>query len=172
MRIQRLWFCLAGLALLAAGCASSGKPPKYVTNFNKVHPGMTKSQVSKLLGMPTLASTRSDDQVHVNVPDPQDPWAAFRQDVEGVFSNGELWQYGKFGLRDWQEPPELMDGSPKAFRIYFDNHGKVTRARTPAEGPYASPAQQGPRRSSSPADLWEGDAFGRDKANVGPTTQP
>lgn len=159
------------LALLAAGCASSGKPPKYIGNFDQVRPGMSKSQVNKLLGLPALVSTYPDAQPHVAVPDPNDDWSALRMDVENVFSDGELWQYGRYNLSDYSQPPELLDGSPKSFAVWFDNRGRVIRSRRPLQGPYASPNQP-QQRAPSASDLWEGDAFGRDKSNVGPTTQP
>jgi len=169
MRIRRLWWLAAGLGLLA-GCASSDKAPKYAANFDQVRPGMTKSQVKRLLGWPNLVATHPDVQAHVIVPDPNDSWSAFEQDVNNIFSDGELWQYGRYNLSDWEQPPELLDGSPKSFLVYFDAKGSVVRARRPLQGPYASASQ--PSRAPSPSDLWSGDAFGRDKANVGPTTQP
>lgn len=176
MSIGRLWSLAAGLALLA-GCASSDKTPKYVTNFDQVRIGMTKSQVRGLLGWPNLVSTQADAQPHVTLPDPNDPWSDFKQSVDDIFSDGELWQYGRYNLTDWERPPELLDGSPKSFLVYFDSKGYVARLRRPLEGPHASASQPyyGERSAAgtpSPSELWSGDPFGRDKANVGPTTQP
>jgi hypothetical protein len=159
-----------------AGCASTNKTPKYVSNFDQIRQGMTKSQVRGLLGWPSLVSTQPDAQAHVATPDPNDPWSAFKQGVDDVFSDGELWQYGRYNLSDWEQPPELLDGSPKSFLVYFDAKGHVARARRPLQGPHASTSQPyyGARSSAapSPSELGSGDPFGRDKANVGPTTQP
>ncbi len=171
MHTNRLW-CLAAALPLLAGCASSGATPKYVTNFSQVRTGMNKSQVSKILGWPSIIATAPDGQVHVVMPDANDPWSALRQDIDMVFSDGELWQYGQYNLSDLEEPPELMAGSLKSFLVYFDNHGHVTRMRPPIQGPYAQPPVYGVRSAASPtpSELWGGDPFGRDKANVGPTT--
>jgi hypothetical protein len=176
MRKRRLWWLAAGLGLLA-GCASTGKTPKYVTNFDQVRPGMTQSQVRGLLGWPSLVATHADVQAHVIVPDSNDQWSALKQDVNSIFSDGELWQYGTYSVSDWEQPPELMDGSPKSFLVYFDATGHVVRARKPLQGPYGSPtggygARPSATPSPSPSELWSGDPFGRDKGSAGPTTQP
>jgi hypothetical protein len=171
MRRYGRWFCAAGIALLVAGCGNPNKVPKYIANFEQVRPGMSKSQVSKLLGLPALVSTYPDSQVRVAVPNPDDAWSGLRQDVDAIFADGELWQYGKYSLGDLAEPPELLGGSPKSFAVWFDVRGHVVRARKPLLGPYADPHQQPPHTPSA-SELWEGDAFGRDKAHVGPTTQP
>jgi hypothetical protein len=173
MRMRRMWWLAAGLGLLA-GCESTGKTPKYVTNFDQIRPGMTQGQVRRLLGWPSLVATRADFQARVVLPDSNNSWSSFKQEASSIFGDGELWQYGTYGLSDWEETPELMDGSPKSFLIYFDANGHVIRARKPLQGPYGDPILYSARPSAtpSPSELWSGDAFGRDKGNVGPTTQP
>ncbi len=171
MRIHCLWFAAAGLAVLA-GCASSGATPRYVTNFDQIRPGMSKSQVQKLLGLPSLISTNPDSAVHVRFPDPNNPWSAFEEDVDTTFSAGELWQYGRYGLQDWQEPPELFDGSPKSFAVWFDNRGQVIRYRRPLEGPYADTKPLYSPRSESPSELWTGSPLGRNKGQALPGAKP
>lgn len=149
MRIRCFCLAAAGLAMLA-GCASSGATPRYVTNFSQIRPGMSKSEVYKLLGLPSLVSTQPDSTVHVSLPDPNNPWSALEKDVDTVFNTGELWQYGRYGYGDLQEPPELLDGSPKSFAVWFDNKGQVTRYRRPLQGPYADTRQPYSPRSASP----------------------
>jgi hypothetical protein len=171
MHMRRLWFAMAGLALLA-GCASSGATPRYVTNFDRIRPGMSKSEVRRLLGWPSLISTQPDGAVHVQYPDPNKSWSAFQQDLDAVFSEGELWQYGRYGLKDWQEPPELLDGAPQSFAVWFDNKGYVTRFRRPQEGPYADPRPLYAPRPESPSELWSGSPLGRDKGQAAPGARP
>ena len=51
MRIRRLWSLAAGLALVA-GCASSNKTPKYVTNFYQVRAGHDEVAGAGAAGLP------------------------------------------------------------------------------------------------------------------------
>jgi hypothetical protein len=171
MRNRRPWFAMVGLAMLT-GCASPAAIPRYVTNFNQVRPGMSKSEVCKLLGLPSLVATQSDSAPHVSLPDPNESWSSFRRDVDAVFVGSELWQYGRYDINDWQQASELLDGSPKSFAVWFDDHGHVTRFRRPQQGPYADTTQPSPRPPASPSDLGSGDPFGRDTGQATPHARP
>ena len=87
MRAQRA-LVLPAVLTVVAGCASSDKIPKHVTNFDQVRPDMTKSEVRRLLGMPSLVSTCPGSLPPSAAPAPSDEWTAFKQDMDTVFSGG------------------------------------------------------------------------------------
>jgi outer membrane protein assembly factor BamE (lipoprotein component of BamABCDE complex) len=128
--------------------------PKYVENWGKIKMGMSKSEVRKLLGMPSYVSRYVDDRAHVSrAREFGDDKAALKADVEAIFGEPIVWQYGK---------PDVLDPGQEAFLVYFDAGGHVVRWRQPVKGPQAdavrpaSPPADGDDalRNQSPEELW------------------
>ncbi len=128
---------LAAAALALAGCES----PRYETNWNRIHAGMTRAEVESMLGQPSSTY----------VPPPPDPNAERRRSS----ARGERWQYGdtlsSFGTRA-MFPDEADE---RAWCVFFGPDGTVngfrpaswaTNARSkdpvdvPAQPPAAVPA--------------------------------
>src|SRR5690606_13399287 len=84
--------------LLTAGCASSDKTPKYVTNWSSLRTGMTKSEVRDLLGRPAYRGEYIGSEMGRSLPRdmPLSDKSGLKSDFQEVFGRPELWQYGRF----------------------------------------------------------------------------
>lgn len=136
-RSQRLVWTLP-LALLAAGCMQPTEPPRYATNFDQVKVGMPRLKVRELLGEPY----RADYRKGVVAPRPSVDTATSPERAELLRALGgvepawsERWQYGKFGVADLGG---LIQGSDKAFIVWFDQDAAVISLRKPVTGPFAT----------------------------------
>ena len=107
----------AGMGLAAAAMALAGcESPRYETNWNRLHAGMSRSEVESMLGQPSSTY----------VPPPADPSADRRRSP----ARGERWQYGdtlsSFGTRA-MFPDEADE---RAWCVFFGPDGKVTSFRS------------------------------------------
>ena len=98
--------------------------------------------------------------------------------VDDIFSDGELWQYGRYNFERLGAAAGVCSTVHR--RVSWSTSMRRGMSSVPAgrcRGPMPATSQPyyGVRSSAatpSPSELWSGDPFGRDKANVGPTTQP
>lgn len=149
------------LAILLSGCHNPKQPsnespgePKYVTNWSRLKEGMSKNQVRNLLGMPAYIMRYNEDTAHVpRAREFGDQNAALKADVEAIFGEPHMWQYGRF---------DVMGPAEEAFLVYFDAAGHVTHWRQPLSGPLANTTRPvEPKmdsdealRRQNPSDLW------------------
>lgn len=126
------------LALLVAGCMQPGEPPLYAANFEKVKVGMPRLAVQELLGEPY----RADYRKGVIAPYPSAQTAPSLERAELLRALGgaepawsERWQYGRFSVSDFGG---LLNGSDKAFIVWFDQDAAVIAFRKPLAGPFAA----------------------------------
>lgn len=156
------------LALLLSGCHSPKQPsndspgePKYVANWEHLKVDMSKDQVRKILGSPGYAMRYNEDTAHVpRAREFGDDKAALKADLEAIFGEPVMWQYGRF---------DVMGPADDAFLVYFNAAGHVTRWRRPLTGPHSSATQPvEPAGDSdevlgkkSPSELWNTPALQR-----------
>ena len=113
----RSWAALFLMAV-SAGCAT--QPPRYTQNWHMIQAGMTRDQVRDLLGESPLKVG------------PMQPEQQSASDLVGAVLVGwlldlqyERWDYCQGEIENILEP------SPKAYVVYFDQEGKVVKFRGP-----------------------------------------
>jgi len=94
-----------------AGCES----PRYETNWNRIHAGMTRAEVESMLGQPSSTY----------VPPPADPNAERRRSP----ARGERWQYGDNLSTLATGAVFPSEAHPRAWVVYFDEKGNVRSFR-------------------------------------------
>lgn len=140
MPLRNLWLCVP-LLLLAAGCTRPTEPPLYAAHFDQIRPGMARLKVQELLGEPNRADYRKGVTARPAAAgnassNERDELARSLGGVGGTEPGwSERWQYGRFSLGDIRG---LIDGSDKAFIVWFDENAAVIRSRKPLTGPFAA----------------------------------
>ena len=124
------------IALAGSACVGC-EAPRYETNWNRMHAGMTRAEVEGMLGQPSSTY----------VPPPADPNADRRRSP----ARGERWQYGdtlsSFGTRA-MFPDEADE---RAWCVFFGPDGTVNgfrpaswatnaRSKDPVDVPAQPPA--------------------------------
>lgn len=146
--------CLYGCHKVEKSSTQSSGDVKYVANWSSLKVGMSKRQVRRILGTPAYITRYNEDTAHVpRAREFGDNKAALKADMEAIFGEPHMWQYGRVGI---------MDPSEQAFLVYFDATGHVTRWRQPLGGPQShgiGPAESPARdddavRKKTPEDLW------------------
>ena len=104
---------LATAALALAGCES----PRYETNWNRIHAGMTRAEVESMLGQPSSTY----------VPPPPDPSSSMRPSP----ARGERWQYGDTLSSMATRAVFPDEADERAWCVFFGPDGTVSGFRPP-----------------------------------------
>ncbi len=105
---------------LLAGCA-----PRYAANWEELRVGMSKPEVTRILGQPR--SRWPSEQF-------QEEWS----NVE--FGKSERWVYGKkgfLGLNAWNDQVLWFWTDPDTFIVVFGRKGRVSKYDRPEQGRFA-----------------------------------
>lgn len=137
---------LGALLLLAAALAPAAgcQTPAYEANWNRLHAGMTRSDVESALGRPSTTY----------VPPPADPASARRPGP----MRGERWQYGDTLSSMATRAMFPDEADERAWCVFFGPEGTVTGFRAPAwaeakksvdpEDAARAPQRQAPQRQA------------------------
>ncbi len=117
---------------------------------------MSKKEVRKLFGSPDCKIVYNNATAHViRAREFGDDEAALKADIEAIFGEPVLWQYGRFSIDE---------ASKEAYVVYFDAGGHVIRWRRPIDGPLADTSEpvepefggdEPIAPSQSPSELWK-----------------
>ena len=123
----------AGCVFLVAAATSIGcSSARVVDHWDELELGMTKPEVTKLVGKPSSVAGPAETRAQVDSPLEAIIGGLIVSSILGWDISYERWEYGDFELFE-----NILVPADTAFVVYFDRDGRVVKLRRPLSGAYA-----------------------------------